>query len=120
MKEMIKPGTLRELCEYIHLNDIDSCMGMNGNPKYYELKKEYSKKIWKIIKDHPREHNMSYKDFPHVELNDDFYDMIIGCTQHYYWWSHEFNRMRKYVYLRIINALNIPMELVKKHEFIKE
>jgi hypothetical protein len=112
MEEMKKPKTLRELCEYVHLNDIDACMEMNGNPKHREILKKYSKITWELIKERPQP-EMSYKNFPNVELNDEFYDMLIGCIQHYYWWSHQFNRMGKYIRLRVINALNISMELVK-------
>lgn len=112
---MKKPRTYKELLELVSPKDLLNVLdfsGVNDMPGtiHWDIKREFSKHIWESIKDH-REKEPRYVS---KKLNNTFYETVIKCIQDFYRWSREFNHPHSHIFKRVINALNIDINEIKK------
>jgi len=113
---MKRPRSLRELYEIVNPKDLlevlDFC-GINDNrdKEHSKLKREFSNKVWESIKDGREKEPIYFK----YDITDAHYETIIKCIQDFYYWGHEFDHVFGHIYKRVMNALEIPMEMASKY-----
>ena len=111
---MKKPKTYKELLDLINPKDLLEILNFSGiNDKidtlYWDIKRDLSSKVYKSMKDH-KWHDWRNPLHMNLELTYDHYDVIVGCIQDFYWWSHRFCHTHAQAYRRVVNALEIPIE----------
>lgn len=96
----------------LDLDEIFSFSGINDKDKErYEKRKKCSSQIFNSM-----ERIGDSKDWrnpnPYTDITpiDEFYDILVGCIQDFYWWSHKFVHIYASVYQRVMNILQIDLE----------
>ena len=119
---MLKPKTFKELYKIVNPQDLLDVVDFSGindhrNEEHRKIRRKLQKDLY---------HSLNYSLFEKIRYNrkkpiflnrdmkDIDYEIIIESLQDFYHWSHQFNHIYAHIYLRVLNALEIPMSKIEE------
>ena len=119
---MKKPKNFEELYKIVNLQDLLDVVDFSGindhrNPENSKIRRKLQDDLYNSLNYVVFEKKRCFRKEPHNlfrEMKDIDYEIIVESIQDFYYWGHQFSHVHSHIFQRVMNALEIPIEKIKK------